>query len=276
MAVPSLTTVATPRGKVMDLRIEDLRTDPNYQRELNQALVDKIAESWDTYALDPIKVSKRANGELYIINGQHRTAAAKMLGLTTIRAEVFEGLDPQQEAAIRLKGNLRRGDTPQERFRAQVQAGDPESLAIQEICEAFGTVVNRTPESKRGINAVSALEEVYRIDEGVTLVRVFELIRDAFGGIGGQTGSQPLLKSVAFLLDRHSTDRNYDRRRMVERLGVGGIGDLHRKAQDYRTVHLGGLWLNYYRAMVAIFNERLPEGKRLQWRITGWKKSEGD
>jgi hypothetical protein len=257
--------------RFMRVRIDDLHIDHNYQRDLSLDLVDQIDREYDPRATSAITVVKRANGDLYIVNGQHRAAGAKRHGEEYIMAEVFEGIDPEHEAKLRLKGNTRRTDKPQERFRAQIAAGDPESLAIQGIVERFDSQVNRNPDQNRGINAISALETIYRRDRnGTTLARVLEMIQASFGECHGKAVSVAMMKGVAFLLDRNGSDM--DRQRMIEKLSQYGPTGIHRIAVNIKAAMGGAMWMNYYRAMVEVYNEKLGERARLEWRTTGATK----
>lgn len=251
------------------LTIDDLKIDHAYQRDLNVDLVQKIARDWDIAAAGPLVVSRRADGSLFIVNGQHRAAAAKTAGEEEVIAQVVDmtevPLDEARklEAELRLKGNSRRSDKVQERFRAQLAAGYRESLAIVEIADTFGTRINPWPDGRHGINCVSTVEALYRKDRGGHLVRVFEFVQEAFGQVDGPTSTSTILAGVSWLLERH--DHGMDRKRMVERLGVEGTDQLMRAAMAHRAALHGSTWMNFYRAMIGAYNERLPEAKRLPW-----------
>jgi hypothetical protein len=257
--------------RFMRVRIDDLHVDHSYQRDLSLDLVEKIARDYDPAATSAITVSRRANGDMYIVNGQHRAAGAKRAGEEYIHAEVFDGLTQKQESALRLKGNTRRTDRPQERFAAQVSAGDPESLAIVQVVEQFDTKVNRNPDANRGINAVSSLEEIYRRDRnGTILADVLAMIQDSLGEVHGRNVGVSMLKGVAFLLERNGSDM--DRRRMVDKIKDHGVQGIHRIATNHKAAMGGAMWTNYYRAMIEVYNERLGQAAKLEWRTTGYSK----
>ena len=254
-------------GTIEVVKIADLKRDPAYQRPISQDLVDDIARNWDIVAADLIVVSRRQNGDLYIVNGQHRSAAAMQAGETEVLAHVINGLTAKDEAILRLKGNKRRNDTAQDRFRAQVSAADPESLDIVRIVESLGGRVNFHPDAKYGINTVSSLETVYRKDGGVLLLRTLELIVAAFGNLDGRHSSVGILKSIAWLLENH-TDDNMDMARLRERIQIVGVDELDRKARNHKVVMGGALWMNYYRAIIEAYNAKLSEAKMLTLRLS--------
>jgi hypothetical protein len=257
-------------GVLEVVNIDDLNVDHAYQRDLDAGLVQRIAANWDIAAAGPIVVAKRADGSYWIVNGQHRAAAAKVAGETEVLAQVVDvsAMAPDMarvfEAELRLKGNTRRTDKSQERFRAQVAAKHPDSLAIVEIAGRFNTRINPWPDQKHGINSVSAVERIYRKNNGVLLTRVFEFIRDTFGEVGGSYASVAMLQAIAWTLERH--DQEMNRSRMVERLGIEGIVSLDQKARAHKGAMGGALWTNYYRALIEVYNTNLPARSRLLWK----------
>lgn len=267
-------------GEFEVLRIDDLNVDHSYQRDLDVNLVQKIGRKYDIAAAGPIVVSRRSDGKLFIVNGQHRAAGAKTAGEDEVIAQVLDMTSVPTararvlEAELRLMGNDRRGDKVAERFRAQLAAEHPESLAIVEILAQFNTRINPWPDPRHGVNAVSTVEHIYRKDRGGHLVRVFEFIQEAWGLADGPNASANVLSGVSWLLERH--DAEMDRRRMVERLAVEGMDSLLRQARSHKAAMGGSLWMNVYRAMVQVYNERLPENKRLAWRTATPNKESRD
>lgn len=263
-------------GSMEVLPIALLKVDHAYQRDLSMALVQKIARNYDLSAAGPIVVSKRTNGEYFIVNGQHRAAGAQMAGETEILAQVVHGLSAEQEAELRLKGNTRRSDSSFERFRAQRAAGHADTLAIDSIVEGLGSKVNSWSDQKHGINSIATLEWLYGRDGGLVLVRVLELARDAYGELNGQAAAVATLKGLAWLLDRHTLGAGeLNRQRLVDRLGAEGIEELYRRTRSHQANLGGARWMNLYRAAIEMYNEGLPENKRIHWRTGGWSKESG-
>lgn len=253
-------------GRYRDLQvvaIDDLHVDHAYQRELNQNLVEEILRDWDMVAADAITVSKRSNGRLFIVNGQHRAAAAKLAGETELLAFVYEGLTRAKEADLRLKANNRRGDTSLERFHAQLTAGRRESRAIVALLDEFGTSINRVSSIHKGVNCVSAVEKMYREDPEM-LRRTLRLVTEAFGVVAGVQATDAVLRGTFWFLKVH--DGDYHLPSLRERLHTQGPEDLLRKARSHHAVAGGAGWLNYYRAVVEAYNHRRMEHTRLEVR----------
>lgn len=252
-------------GTLEVVHIEDLNVDYSYQRDLNSDLVNKIKDSYDMAVAGTIIISRRVNGSLWVVDGAHRVAGATLAGEKEMLAQVIVGLDRQTEAELRLKGNVKRGDKSAERFKAQVAAGWPESLAIVEITNNFETKLNLSaPDVSHGINAIAAVETIYRVNKGILLTRTFEMIRDAYGHVGGKVATVAMIKGIAWLIERHESDM--DRGRMIDKLARDGVDMIERKARSIKLTHGGTLWVNYYKAMIDSYNERLPESSRLEWK----------
>lgn len=258
-------------GTVEEVPINELHFDQTYQRDLRTNFAQEIAAQWDTMALGLPLVSRRKDGTMYVVNGQHRVAAASLLGLPSVVCMIVTGLSQEQEAELRLHGNVQLPENSLERFKAKVAARQQAALEIIAICEQFETIINPSPSYSGGINAIAAVERIYHQDRGVTLVRVFEMLKDAFGQVGGTYTTSPLLKAIAWFLRVHGSE--FNRARFVERLQVVGPAGLERMARNTRAAMGGSLWMNYYRALVELYNEKLGEGSRLEWKTGGWTTS---
>ena len=64
--------------------LDRLLVDDSYQRRADdgrsKVLIGQIARGWDWRLYQPLSVSRRAGGELFVVDGQHRLAAARMRG----------------------------------------------------------------------------------------------------------------------------------------------------------------------------------------------------
>jgi hypothetical protein len=243
--------------------IDELKVDHRYQRLLNQNLVEEIHAAWDMVAADVITVSRRDTGELYIVNGQHRAAAAKLAGETEMLAFVYEGLTVEQEADLRLKSNTQRPDTSLERFWASVTRGDKRARAIVALLEEFETKVNRSPNNANGVNCVSTLEMLYTDSEQL-LRGTLRAIKEAHGTINGEPARVPVIRGVFWFLKVHEGDYHWSS--LIDRMAKHGPDDLMRRARSHKVVAGGPDWINYYRALLEVYNYRRAEHTRLEAR----------
>lgn len=119
-----------------------LQIDPSYQRSIesydSQALIRKIAMKWDWDLCLPLVVSRRGDGSLYVIDGQHRLAAARLRGdIEQLPCVVGNYADAAQEAAAFTQINQqRRALGTLDLFRAALTGGDDEAIDIYRAMEA--------------------------------------------------------------------------------------------------------------------------------------------
>lgn len=253
-------------GTIQVVALADLKVDPIYQRDLTAPFVEKLANEWDVVTAGTIVVSKRPGGDLYIVDGQHRAAAAVRAGETHILAQVVTEPSAEEEARLRLKGNVKRTDRIQEVFRARLAAGDETALAISRILADVDTQINLTPTMGSGINAVSAVEKLYKLDEGYSLIVVLSMLKKLFGEIRPEIASSDLLKGLTWFLAHHET---IDMERFERLLKITGPAALARSARAHKASLGGSLWVNSYRALVTMFNEGLSDASKLEWKTKG-------
>lgn len=264
-------------SKIRKVNLDELQVDSSYQRAPSMSMVDKIANDWDVVASELLLVSDRGvrddgvAGGLFIVNGQHRSLAARKKGIKGMDSRVIdltEFEDPGEiEAEFRLRTNVRMSDKPAERYKAQLRAGNPESLAIENLLERFDTEINDIQSSEVGINAVSTVEKIYRVDDGALLKETFQIIKDIYGVVGGSNTTAPTMSGFAWFILQHGSA--VERNRVIEKLSGVGHAALDRRARTIGSTMSGTLWMNYYRAIVDFYNERLQDKSKLEWKLRG-------
>lgn len=263
-------------SKVGRVEIAQLQIDQSYQRVPSPQLVDRIEQNWDVVASELLLVSNRGTrngddpvqGGLFLVNGQHRSLAAKRRGIKMLDARIIDlsqEADPAAiEAKFRLTTNVGLRDRATERFKAQLRAGDAESVDIVKILAQCGTEILFNPADEFGITAIATVEAIYRFDDtGGLLRQTLELIRDSYGGYTEKAQTAAMLKGVAWFIIVHSEKADYTR--LKQKLGEVQSVAIDRKARTIQGSMAGSLWFNYYRAIVDVYNERLAERSRLEW-----------
>ena len=153
----------SPAPRIEQLPIAVLTTDPEVQRSVDKARVDKIVKDYHPEALGTIIVSRRGNGTHHIIDGQHRVQAtiAAGYGNRAITCQVYDGLSRADEAAMFRRLNNTRQVSPIDKFRVRVIEGDAAAVLLNGMLNRHGWTV-RTSKSGGSFAAVGALESVYR------------------------------------------------------------------------------------------------------------------
>ncbi|WP_010339922.1 DUF6551 family protein [Sphingobium yanoikuyae] len=150
----------------------ELRLDDSYQRSTengaSQALIRKIANGWDWRMCLPLVVSKRDDGSLWVIDGQHRLAAALLRGdIPFLPCVVGIYGSVADEAAMFVAMN--RARKPMNRlddFHAAIASGDSEAIEITRLITDAGFTVSRKTGSQSWVPGevafTSAIAKVLR------------------------------------------------------------------------------------------------------------------
>jgi hypothetical protein len=124
--------------------VGELLIDSSYQREIDtgpsQTLIRRIAMFWDWGLCQPLAVSRRPDGLLLIVDGQHRASAAKLRGdIPHLPCVITNYASAGDEAAAFVALNQqRRPLSALDLFKAAVAAEDKEALLITECLASAG------------------------------------------------------------------------------------------------------------------------------------------
>ena len=149
------------KATLVDMRASDFATDPNVQRQLNDARVKHLAKKFNPLMLGLLTASKRADGRSYILDGQHRVAAAREKHYDGyIATRLYEGLSVEEEADLFLQLNDQRKVNALDKFHVRATMGDPAAVALKKALEQFGLKAS-SQHSAGQFAAIVALERVY-------------------------------------------------------------------------------------------------------------------
>jgi hypothetical protein len=129
---------------------EQLLIDESYQRSLevesSQALIRRIAQQWDWGLYQPLFVARRNDGGLYVVDGQHRLAAAVLRGdIAQLPCVVSHFDSAEQEAGAFVALNQqRRPLSALDLFKAALTAGDADALLIKQCLDESGLSLANT------------------------------------------------------------------------------------------------------------------------------------
>ena len=111
--------------------IKNLVSNQDYQRNLSRAHIEKAAENFDLFQINPVKVSRR-DGINYVFNGQHTIEIVAMVSgsrETPVWCMIYDDLSYEHEADIfATQMKHVRPLHPYEIFMANIEAGNREGL----------------------------------------------------------------------------------------------------------------------------------------------------
>lgn len=215
---PTITSEAVP--------LQLLKVDTSYQRIPGVAKVREIVSNFMENALGAIHVSKRQDGNYYVIDGWHRVNACRQYGHDKpLNAIVYHDLTVEDEARLFNSLNNSRKVAAVDKFRARIRQGDDiAATTINAIVEDAGLKIG-----SGGITAVTALEQVFtgsgirtRSTESTfyesILQDTIQVIQEAYGA-DSKVYRAKLIGGVGYLLNKFpaSVDRDRLSRVMSER-----------------------------------------------------------
>ena len=228
--------------------IKNLVSNQDYQRNLSQAHIEKTAENFDLFQINPVKVSRR-DGINYVFNGQHTieiVALASGSRETPVWCMIYDDLSYSHEADI-FANQMKfvKSLQPYEVFMANIEAENQDQLMIRDLVESYGMKIS----SKRApghICAVSTLEAIYQKYGYHILSRVLRLIIGTWEG-DCNSFSANIMNAVAKLCVVYKDQLNDET--FKEKVGAVSIKQITRTAKDRRPGAMG-----FAEAMILEYN----------------------
>ena len=227
-----------PNVHFEQIPIKDLVSNQDYQRNLSLGHINRAAENFDLYQINPVKVSRR-DGVNYVFNGQHTIEIVALVSgsrETPVWCMIYDDLSYTAEANIFAnQQKFVKPLQPYEVFNAYVEAGNDTQLIIKSLVESYGLTIG----NKKGpgiICAVSTLENIYTNYGMQTLNRTLRLIIGAWEG-DLHSFSANILNAVAKLISVFGDGLNDDI--FKEKLGAVSVKQLTRVAKERKSGCMG-------------------------------------
>ena len=129
--------------------------DPGYQRGITAEgarNVRRIIADFDWRYFTPLIVA-RLRDRFVVIDGQHRATAALALGCESVPAMIVDADRRAQARAFRAINLVVTRVSPLYAHRAAVAAGDPDALALADVCARGGATIAPYPKAYNRIDA---------------------------------------------------------------------------------------------------------------------------
>lgn len=221
--------------------------DHSYQRTLDTSaskrLVERIATNFSWMRFQAILATPAGDAaedqrRFLIIDGQHRVAAARHIGIEHVPAVVIANASPADQAAAFVGANRDRVTvSAQAMFYARIAAGDPAAQTVKRLCDAAGVEVVRHNQAASQVPAgktaaVPALSALVR-DRGEAVAgQAIAIVAEAFGRFHGGLRAPFFLAAGTFLAENGSPAglRLALTRLGMDRLAAAGSGSQGRIA----------------------------------------------
>lgn len=254
------------------IKVTDLSTDPRVNtRPVNTRRVKQMAAKFDPDAIGVILVSRRADGDHIILDGQHRWALMYEVGWEdqSLPSLVHENLSLADEARIfRIMNQARSKPRPIDMYYARLTEGDPDALAIQQVLEARNLAVRSGPQN-RTVVAVKALIDVQEHLGSTTLAHALELLEHAWGDDPNAFQGDCLI-AVSCILNRYpQVDRNRFSNLLSGTSPTALIGKARMLKDSLSMQNIAFNSLPF--CMVNIYNSRLRVNPLPEWEVRNSK-----
>lgn len=179
-------------------------------RPVDENWVIRKGKAFNWMLLGTITVSLRDNGDLIIIDGQHRARLVEVIGGpgAQMKCEVIKGLSRIEEAELFIGLSDSRAISAISRFNAQVTAQDPLCSAVARIVRDNGWIISPGTGPGR-VTCVNRLLTIHSRDlqayaaggpDPVVLGEVLQIIDAAWGKDQDRAGHEAIVWSLGRLL----------------------------------------------------------------------------
>lgn len=139
--------------------------DERIQRAIRPRHLRKIRSALDPDAIGVIIVSRRPDGRLAVLDGQHRVRALidEGRGDYLVTCKIFEGLTIPEEAGLFRRFNMTSKTSALEDLEKAILEGEPEAIAIHKMVVRNGYRLSRSPGAT--IACAAQLRAAYRAQD---------------------------------------------------------------------------------------------------------------
>ena len=256
-----------PKVYFDQIRIKDLVSNQDYQRNISISNVKRAADNFDLYQINPVKVSRR-DGINYVFNGQHTIEIVALVSgsrETPVWCMIYDDLEYTQEADI-FANQLKytKALTPYEIFNANIEAGNDTQLMIRDLVQSFGLKIAHT-KTPGAICAISTLESILSKYGFHVLNRTLTLCCGTWEGDYNSFSGNILMGIARLIVAYEDTLKDEI---FKEKLGCVSTRELIRSAKERNNGSMG-----YAEAMLSFYNRRMKPG--LPWGKLYSAKSKG-
>ncbi|MCM1322995.1 MAG: ParB N-terminal domain-containing protein [Acetobacter sp.] len=177
---------------------DELQVDSRYQRPVNEALVGKIASHFNEALFAPLLVAERAtpDGHIkFVVDGQHRLEAARLLGFKEVPCFVYSGMSVADEANLFVSQQVASARlTPRDSYKANVFIHNPENIdvMIDKTLHKYGHRIGVHEHDVGGWYAIVTLRETVKKYGVDGLAKVLMLLNE-LGWTAGRAAKSRLM-----------------------------------------------------------------------------------
>jgi hypothetical protein len=182
--------------------------DPAYQRPIvgkGRRNVDRIARTFLWSCFSPVVVSPVEGGKFAVIDGQHRTTAAALIGLEAVPCQIVVAAREEQAAAFKAINGVTTPISRMALHAAAVVSGDASALKIADVCARASAELLRYPvpadkQLPGQTMAIAAISQCLKRYGEDTLITALQCVTETDNNIPGAL-SASTIKALCDVLD---------------------------------------------------------------------------
>lgn len=246
------------RIRYVEVLLSTVITDAKFQRPPDDGRIKRYGQKFNQRLFGTPEIAE-LDGNLYVIDGQHRIEAGKLAGLKRARMRIHYDLTYEEIVALYRKfNNEHKKLLSIDDFNAALEQKDPDALSLRDKVETAGFKIGRG-QSFAVINAVGELRKMYNRDESlITTTLLFCLAFQEYGySLNGN-----LIGGIHLILSKQP-DINYKRLQKVlarksPKFWTGAAADLA-TSSDTRSVRVAMLIHREYNKNLRAAKNLLPD-----------------
>jgi hypothetical protein len=189
------------------LKIADLVVDPAYQRPIvgkGRHNVDRIARAFAWSCFTPVVVSPVEGGKFAVIDGQHRTTAAALVGLDSVPCQIVIAAKDEQAAAFKAINGITTPISRMALHAAALVAGEEWALQVARVCAGANVELLRYPVPVNKLApgqtmAVGAIEQCLKRYGEETLITALKCVTETANNRPGALSARAI-KAISAVL----------------------------------------------------------------------------
>lgn len=195
---------------------DKLAVDEAYQRATDSSksrrLIYSMKEEWDWRLCQPLVISRRADGSLFVIDGQHRLSAALLReDIPHLPCVVMQGQSGEDEARNFVSINTKRQRLSQpDIFNAMLAAGDVVAIATAKLLEETGWTILRGSTAKEPgqLRCAPMIARMVKRKGEAVVRNALTALREAYDV--PVTNSSGMIKALIIIFERKEGPRDPD------------------------------------------------------------------
>jgi hypothetical protein len=256
-------------SSIEQIGLAEVVIDPKVQRDLSDSRAQRIADDFNEQGFGVPVISRRTDGTLVVIDGQHRIEGARRAGRgnDVVPMEVFNGLTLQEEAALFRYRNSTKQPTPVDTFKVALIERRADEVSIARIIGAYGWRVD-TAGSRGTTQAVAALRTVYAKDKdrhgistGATLDMTVKVLTGAWG-TGHNSLAAAVLLGTGAVVFRYSSRLDVPMLSKALELGWTKPENLMTQARSWKDASGGTIENAAANVITNAYNKRVRAEKK--------------